>query len=123
MDIDKDNKPIIKYKQYVFIPESLKMSPGKLGSQVAHATYLSLEKENKILIEKWKNSGMCVIVLKCKNTLHLNNTAQYLKQWNIKHHLYIDEGLTEVLPMTPTCLATGILTEKDWWFLEVFELY
>ena len=37
--------------------------------------------------------------------------------------LYIDEGLTEVSPMTPTALATGILTEKDWWCLDEFKLY
>ena len=38
--------------------------------------------------------------------------ANYLEQWGIPHHLYIDEGLYGCKPFTPTALATGVLTEE-----------
>lgn len=114
---------IIKYKQFVIVPKKPRMSEGKTASQVAHATFLALQNEKETLLNKWKKGGMCVIVLKCKNTEQLSNTAKYLEQWKIKHHLYIDEGLTEVNPMTPTALATGILTENKFWIFEKFKLF
>jgi len=110
-------------KQYVIVPKSIKMSPGKIASQVAHATFMALEKENRALINRWKHGGMCVIVLECKDNEQLRNTDSYLISWNIIHHLYIDEGLTEVDPMTPTVLATGILDEEDQWMFSQFKMY
>lgn len=133
----------IKYKQYVFLPKSLNMSVGKASSQVAHATFLALENQREIIkryhptgndcgctddgywdnIDYWKDNGMCVIVLECEDTEHLNNIAKYLDQWKIPNHLYIDEGMTEVLPMTPTALATGIVSEDKFWMFEQFKLF
>ena len=112
----------IKYKQFVIIPKKPKMSTGKIASQTAHATFMALEKqEDKKLIDEWKNSGMCVIVLKCKHTQQLFGITKYFEQWNIPHYLYIDEGLTEVLMGTPTALATGVLTEDQFWMLSQLE--
>jgi peptidyl-tRNA hydrolase len=136
----------IKYKQYVFLPKSLGMSVGKASSQVAHATFMALEKQRELgittdvvvdeklkcngivcdnynLINMWKNNGMCVIVLQAKNTEHLTNISRYLDQWKIPNWLYIDEGLYGCDPMTPTALATGILTEDKHWMFEQFELF
>lgn len=108
----------IKYKQFVIVPKRPKMSKGKIASQVAHATFMALENQNdRKLLEIWKKNGMCVIVLECKNSLELLGIDKYLEQWNISHHLYIDEGLTEVNMGTPTALATGIMTEEQFWML------
>lgn len=108
----------IKLKQFVIVPKKPKMSVGKIASQVAHATYMALEnQEDKKLIKEWKNSGMCVIVLKCKDSLQLLGMAKYFEQWNIPHHLYIDEGITEVEMGTPTALATGVLQEDKHWIV------
>ena len=107
----------IPYKQYVIVPRKPKMSKGKIASQVAHATFMALENQKNIplragnlpsgyLIEEWKNKGMCVIVLQCKDEQALNNMAKYLEQWNISHHLYIDEGLYGCKLFTATDLAT-----------------
>ncbi|MCH7902805.1 hypothetical protein IIC68_03560, partial [archaeon] len=60
---------------------------------------------------------MCVIVKQCKNSIELFGIAKYLEQWDIPHHLYIDEGITEVNMGTPTALATGIFTEDQFWML------
>lgn len=113
----------IKYKQYVIIPKNPKMSPGKITSQVAHATFMALENQkNKQLKELWKNNGMCVIVLECKDEIQLNNLSKYLEQWNIPHHLYIDEGLYGCEPFTATALATSVLTEDKFWIFENMRL-
>jgi len=87
----------IKYKQFVIVPKKPKMSKGKIASQVAHATFMALENQNELVknaltpsddgkccgfcywdnIDKWKNSGMCVIVLECKSQIELMNIAKY----------------------------------------------
>lgn len=105
------------------------MSKGKIASQVAHATFMALEKQKNLkqkdinLIQEWKKNGMCVIVLQCSNPEKLMGIAKYLKQWNIPHHLYIDEGITEVNMGTPTSLATGVMTEEQFWMLGTMDLF
>ena len=115
---------IIPYKQYIILPKKPKMSKGKLASQACHATFIALNKQkDKKLIEKWRKKGMSVIVLQCKDTQELVNTQKYLDEWKIVNGLCIDEGLTEVRPMTPTALATGVLEEKDFWIFETMRLF
>ncbi len=117
-------EPKIKYKQFVIICTKLKMSKGKIASQAAHATFMALENQkDKPLINVWKKSGMCVIVLQCKNVIELFGIDKYLDQWNIPHHLYIDEGVTEVNMGTATALATGIMTENQFWMFETMRLF
>ena len=115
-------------KQYVIIPKKPKMSPGKIASQVAHATYMAMRKFQRwdwffLKETKWRNSGMCVIVLQCKDVTALLSAEKYLRQWNIPNHLYIDEGMTEVAALTPTALATGIIADDKQWMFERFKLY
>jgi len=116
----------ILYKQFVVVPKRPRMSKGKIASQVAHATYLALKKEakfNKALLELWEKNGLCVIVLQVQDTHYLKNLAQYLDTWNITYALYIDEGLTEVPPFTPTALATGIIEPEQYWMFSRLELF
>ena len=120
--------PEIEYKQYVIVPKKPKMSKGKIASQVAHATFMALyvqktKPHGSQLITDWKNNGMCVIVLQCKNVTQLMGIAKYLEQWKVVNHLYIDEGITEVPAFTPTCLATGVLTPEHYWMFSQLELY
>ena len=114
---------MITLKQFIIVPKKPKMSIGKVASQVAHASFMGLGKENKDDIEEWKDNGMCVIVLQCKDTTQLMGIAKYFEQWDVIHWLYIDEGMTEVDMGTPTALATGILREDKWWMLEKLRLY
>ncbi len=108
----------IKYKQFVIVPKKPKMSKGKIASQVAHSTFMALENQkDKKLINEWRDNGMCVIVLQCKDSLELLGINKYLDQWKIPNHLYIDEGLTEVNMGTPTALSTGVMTEEQFWML------
>lgn len=112
----------IKYKQYVIVPKKPRMSKGKIASQVAHATFMAIEYQTEppyeSIIKEWERSGMCVIVLECKDENQLRNIDKYLEQWNIPHYLYIDEGLYGCAPFTATALATGILTEDKFWIFD-----
>ena len=122
----------IKFKQFIIIPNKIpkehwysrgKMSIGKAVSQGAHASFMALENQiDKHLINDWKNSGQCVIVLKAKDGNHLMSIAKYFEQWEIVHHLYIDEGYTEVMMGTPTALATGVLTADQFWMISKLKL-
>jgi len=119
-------------KQYVIVPKRPRMSPGKIASQVAHATFMALKEQkyqfwsednNKKIIDVWEKTGMCVIVLQCKNEIKLHGIAKYLDQWGIPYHLYIDEGMTEISMGTATALATGIIEEDKQWMFETMKLY
>lgn len=131
----------MEYRQYIIIPKQPKMSAGKIASQAVHASFMALEKQkynitkkddNTIttingngtrIVNEWKDEGQTVIVLECKNQLQLMSAAKYLEQWSVPHHLYIDEGMTEVDPLTPTALATGVMHKYSWWMLKQFKLY
>lgn len=114
----------IPYKQFVILPKKPKMSKGKLCSQTAHATFMALEKQEcKKLINDWKEKGMCVIVLECDNEQQLNNLSKYLEQWKIPHHMYVDEGLYGCKPFTATALATGVLTEDQFWMFKSLKVF
>ena len=117
------------YKQYIIIPKKPKMSSGKIASQAVHASFMAIEsqqnnnKNAKKIIQQWKNEGQTVIVLECKDQLQLLSAAKYLEQWDISHHLYIDEGHTEVDALVPTALASGILPESLFWLFSQYNLY
>lgn len=119
-------------KQYVFIPK--KMPTGKACSQVAHATFLALLKEEQKynvkfrdtrnpnvpnIVQEWANTGMCVIVLEVENWQRLRDVEKYCKDWKIIHHLYNDESEA----LKPTCLATGIIEDDKQWMFSKFKLH
>lgn len=99
-------------KLYVVVNKDLKMSAGKTAAQVAHATARLGEKAPKV-----------VIVLEA-TTEQLHNLAAYLKAAKVKYHLYIDEGVNEVPPMSATVMAFGLFAEDftpD--FIQDFKLF
>ena len=123
----KMNKPEIKLIQYVIVSKRPRMSKGKIASQVAHATFRALvlqdDSDSIYLIEEWKQTGMCVIVLQCKNQQELMNISKYLDTENIINHIVIDEGLTEIPMGTATALATGVLPESEHWRFSKMRLF
>lgn len=133
----------IEYKQFVIVPKKPHMSRGKVASQVAHATFMALEKQREIVhnkikdsvkaaslpfikynnIDDWKETGMCVIVLECDDEVKLHGIAEYCKQWDIPYHIYIDEGITEIPMGTATAFATGVLPSDKHWMFEQLKLF
>lgn len=82
-------------RMYVIVNSDLKMSNGKVAAQVAHAVA-------RVGVPAPKT----VIVL-VGNTNQLYNLNNYVNRLNLPHHLYIDEGVNEVPPMSVTALAIG----------------
>ena len=101
-----------KGKMYVVVNKDLGMSAGKVAAQVAHAV-------SRIDVGTPKT----VIVLQ-GTTIQLISLNAYLNRNNLPCHLYIDEGVNEVDPMTPTALAHGMVADDftpD--FIAGFKLY
>lgn len=99
-------------KHYAVVNFELRMSAGKVAAQVAHAVSRLQLKSPKVMI-----------VLQA-NAEQLHNLKAYLDENKIKNHLYIDEGVNEVPPMSATVLAFGKFAEDftpD--FIKGFQLY
>jgi PTH2 family peptidyl-tRNA hydrolase len=99
------------YKQVIVVREDLKMSPGKLAVQVAHASVGSIYTSGVFLpietLEGWFNEGFRKIVLKAKTTMGLLDIQEKCIEENIPHYLVRDFGLTELDPNTITCIGIG----------------
>lgn len=88
-----------KGKMYVVVNTDLKMSLGKTAAQVAHA-----------VARLDVGVPRTMIVLQGK-TEQIHNLDTYLERANIPHHMYIDEGVNEVAPMSATALAFGMVED------------
>lgn len=105
--------------QYIIANQGLGMSPGKLAAQVAHAVVkgyeLSFEyrSENWDRIATWNETGHTKIVLAARDTEHLLSAEKYLADRGHRVALIVDEGRTEVPPLTPTALGVELLDKDD----------
>ena len=54
-------------KQVIVVRTDLKMSKGKIASQVSHASVEAVLKSNKNIVEIWRKEGMKKIILKVKD--------------------------------------------------------
>lgn len=99
---------------YVFMNKALKMSPGKLTAQGVHAAIMSAIDTHDSGRLFWKNSmHRTVLIMEARDSEHLNNIQEYLKERKFKTYKIIDEGVNEIDPHVPTALATGILNKDD----------
>lgn len=87
-------------KVYVLVNKDLKMSRGKTAAQVAHA------------IARLDVGVPRVMIVLEATTEQLHNLDSYLTRANLPHHLYIDEGVNEVPPMSATALAFGRVADS-----------
>ena len=98
---------------YIFANKGLKMSPGKLASQVAHAVIIMSSNEEQSELKLWKSTPhKTIIVLEARDENHIRNIRQYLLVRGYNTYDVIDEGVNEIDKHTITALSTEIL-EKD----------
>jgi len=97
----------MELKQVILVRSDLKLSPGKLAVQVAHASVLCTLKSDKILINDWLSKGSKKVVLKVKSEAELHKFKNEADQMGLKSYLVTDAGRTEIAPGTETCLAIG----------------
>lgn len=99
-------------RMYVLVNSDLEMSAGKVAAQVAHAVArLDVKAPKEMLVLQ-------------ATTEQLHNLSTYLTTLTLPHHLYIDEGVNEVPPMSATALAFGNVAEGFTPpFIKDFDLY
>lgn len=101
--------------QYIIANQGLRMSSGKLAAQVAHAAVKGYDHTPNYtdLCEKWWDTGHTKIVLAARNNDHMQWARQYLIDQGFRGYMIIDEGRTEVPPLSPTALGFPILDKDD----------
>jgi len=99
-----------KNKLVVVVRKDLKLSPGKLAVQVAHAAVtcaLQCKKENDRWFKAWYNEGQKKVVVKAETLRELYELKTIADTLRLTTSLVQDAGLTEVPPGTVTCLGIG----------------
>jgi PTH2 family peptidyl-tRNA hydrolase len=96
-----------EYKQVILLREDLKLSRGKAGAQIAHASVGAVLKSHKDDIKKWQDQGMKKIVLKVKDEKELLDYKRRAEDAGLVAALITDAGHTHLPPGTVTCLGIG----------------
>ncbi len=99
-------------KQVIVVREDLKMSPGKMAAQVAHASLGAYRNAKKSNIIMWRLSGEKKVVVMCKDLEELKEIMKKAKAQRINTYLVQDAGLTELPKGTITCLGLGPVKEE-----------
>ena len=106
---------------YLFVNQGLGMSAGKIAAQVAQATvgtvdlsYSGDEYTQSLKDEWWEGNGHhhTTYVMQAEDSEHLYSIERYLNARGFRTFMMIDEGMTEIRPITPTVLGVEIV-DKD----------
>ncbi len=100
------------YKQVILVRKDLKLPPGKLAAQVAHAAVDCALKADKKIISSWKNGGEKKIVLQVANEKELREFESLAKDAGVVCALITDAGHTVLAPGTTTVLGIGPASEE-----------
>lgn len=103
----------MEFKQCIVIREDLKLSPGKLAVQVAHASVMALERADKSAASVWKAEGQKKVVLKVQNAQALFKIREDAERAGLPSAIVADAGLTEIPPGTITALGIGPAQNKQ----------
>lgn len=94
-------------KQVILVRQDLKLPPGKLAVQTAHASLEAAERSSQDKLDEWKSSGAKKVVLKVADKKELLEYQQRAKAEGMVASLITDAGHTVVEPGTMTCLGIG----------------
>jgi len=95
------------WKQVIVVRKDLKLSPGKLAAQVAHASIESYKTSSFESQSEWEAWGSKKVVLKAENLRELMEIQKTVKKAKLPFALIKDAGRTEVKPGTVTALGIG----------------
>ena len=116
------NRPVM----YIIANQGLRMSSGKLASQVAHAAVRAAVDCHPNQVAEWLEKGETKIVLSARDNDHMLWAERYLQERGFRTWLVIDEGHTEIPPLSPTALAVPPVekdAEQTKFAFESFKLY
>jgi PTH2 family peptidyl-tRNA hydrolase len=113
----------MKPAMYMFINKGLKMSPGKIAAQAGHAAVeafrlsydagLSDENAEKLMKAWYLGDHYAKYVMEARDSEHLRDIREYLEVRGFKTVLILDEGHTEIAPITPTALGVALVDKDD----------
>ena len=104
-----------EYKMVIAARGDIKLSPGKMAAQVAHAAVncaFSAKKNHKDWFDDWYDEGQKKVVVKVKNLEELRELQMDAKHAKLPNPLITDAGHTQLPPGTVTCLGIGPAPES-----------
>ncbi|MEM2979536.1 MAG: peptidyl-tRNA hydrolase Pth2 [Methanomassiliicoccales archaeon] len=105
----------MEYKMVIVVRKDLRLSPGKMAVQVAHAAVncaIQSMKKRPEWFEKWYDEGQKKVVVKVENLSELYEIKGTAEAIGLITSLVVDAGLTELPPGTTTCLGIGPAPEE-----------
>jgi len=99
-----------EYKMVLVIRGELRLTPGKIAVQAAHAAVMltrSSEGRNPAALDQWLRAGQKKIALVVPTLADLEQLDRAAKAKGVPTVWVEDAGLTEVAPGTRTCLGLG----------------
>jgi PTH2 family peptidyl-tRNA hydrolase len=105
----------MEYKLVIVTRDDLKMTPGKLAAQVAHAAVscaLEAKAKKTKWFSAWYREGQRKVVLRAKDVDELRSLKEKAARAGLTVALITDAGLTELPPNTTTCLGIGPAPEN-----------
>ena len=94
-------------KQVIVVNEALRLPPGKLAAQVAHAALASFLVASTDSQRSWLALGMPKVVLGCPSQEALTELEAMARAAGLPVAPIRDAGRTVVAEGTPTCLGIG----------------
>jgi len=94
----------------IAVRTDLRMGRGKIAAQVAHAAVSALEearKKHRDWAETWLSEGQSKIVVKVRSEKDLSRLKDEALNYDLPTVLIQDRGLTQVPPITATCVGIG----------------
>lgn len=103
-------------KMVFVVRKDLKLGPGKMAVQVAHAATSLAEanrKRKRDDYDEWLRDGQKKVVVKAESLEQLFALKEQAERRGLPTSLIQDAGLTEVAPGTVTCLGIGPARDRD----------
>jgi peptidyl-tRNA hydrolase, PTH2 family len=101
------NTQLGEIKQVLVMRKDLKMSPGKLAAQAAHASVLALWQTSDTVVSAWRKQGITKVTLAVDSEKKLLDLYKKAVAAYLPVGLVADEGRTEVKPGSITGLGIG----------------
>ena len=98
------------HKLVIVVRRDLKLSPGKMAAQVAHAAVdcaLRAKSQDARNYSKWYQQGQKKVVVGVPDLVSLHEVRMAAERAGLASCLISDAGHTEIEPGTVTCVGVG----------------
>lgn len=110
------NDGAFQYKLVVAVRSDLKLSPGKVAVQVAHAAVtcaLQCRERDRRTFDAWFAEGQRKVVVKVSSKEEIFELQRQAQAKGLVSSVIEDAGLTEIPPGTVTCVGIGPARETE----------